>query len=71
MKGQEIVKLFEIAGKTEEAEQLKYQLKKVMAAKVQLEKIARLDFNKPTKKLIEIAEQNGVNIYDDDIKNEF
>lgn len=42
-----------------------------MAAKIQLEKIARLDFNKPTKKLIEIAELNGVNIYDEDIKSEF
>jgi len=40
-----------------------------MAAKVKLEKIARLDYNKPTKKLVEIAELNGVNIYDDEFKS--
>ena len=50
-KGKQMITLFEMSGKFKEAEELKDKLKKAMAAKNQLEKIAKLDFNKPTKKL--------------------
>ncbi len=70
-KGKDMVKLFELAGKKTEADELKQKLKKAMSAKNQLEKIARLDFNRPTKKLQEIADKYEIDLNDDSIKHEF
>jgi len=42
-----------------------------MAAKNQLEKIAKLDFSKPTRKLQELANKFGIDIHDESIKSEF
>lgn len=70
-KGYDMVKLFEITGKVKEAQDLKDKLKKAMAAKNQLEKIAKLDFNRPTAKLQELAMSHQIDLNDESIKQEF
>lgn len=42
-----------------------------MESKKKIEKIARLDFNKPTKMLKDLAELHSIDIYDEKFKNEF
>ena len=69
--GQEMLKLYQKSGKVKEAEELKEKLAKALKAKNQLEKIARLDFSKPSKKIQEIASQYNIDLQDDSIKEEF
>eukprot|EP01016_Furgasonia_blochmanni_P044180 TRINITY_DN610_c0_g1_i1.p1 TRINITY_DN610_c0_g1~~TRINITY_DN610_c0_g1_i1.p1 ORF type:complete len:449 (+),score=109.87 TRINITY_DN610_c0_g1_i1:2-1348(+) len=69
-KGSEIVKLYESTGRYQEALELKEKLRKAMQAKKQLEKIAVLDFDRPTAHLREIATKFGINLHDPSIKNE-
>lgn len=56
-RGPQIVKLYESTGKFKEAEDLKEKLKTALEAKEQLEKIATLDFDKPSQHLKEMAEK--------------
>lgn len=42
-----------------------------MQSKRKIEKIARLDFNKPTQMLKDLAELHSIDIYDEKFKNEF
>jgi len=69
-RGNEILRLYETTGRTQQSTELKERLRKAMAAKKQLEKIALLDFNKPSEHLKEVAQQFGLDLHDPSIKTE-
>lgn len=61
---------YEERGYFDQAKELKEKLKKAMAAKNQLEKIAALDFDKPKPELKKLADYYGINMNDPSIKTE-
>lgn len=54
-----MIRLYQSAGRIKEAEELKEKLRKATEAKKQLEKISRLDFEKPDEHLKEMAVKFG------------
>ena len=59
IRGNEMIRLYQSAGRIKEAEELKEKLRKATEAKKQLEKISRLDFEKPDEHLKEMAVKFG------------
>lgn len=69
-RGNDLLRLYESTGRTQQAHELRENLKKAMAAKQRLEKIATLDFDKPNSQLQEVADKFGLDLNDPAIKDE-
>ena len=47
------------------------KLKNALEAKIQLEKICKLDFNNPKKHLLKVAMKHNVDLFDPEIQKQF
>ena len=60
-----------MAGKYKEAKMMKEKIKETKYAKEHLKLVMNLDFNKPTQKLILLANNNQIDLLDPKVIEEF
>jgi len=63
-KAEESYKLFKKTGRIKEAKLIKEKLEEARYAKEHFSMVMNLDFEKPTGKMIEMAQQHGINLKD-------
>jgi hypothetical protein len=63
-KAEESYKLFKKTGRIKEAKMIKAKLEEAKYAKEHLMHVMNLDFSRPTKKMLEIAQKNKIDLKD-------
>ena len=63
-KAQESYRLFKKTGRIKEAKLIKKRLEEALFAKEHLIHVMNLDFSKPTRKMLELAEKNHIDLND-------
>jgi hypothetical protein len=63
-KAEESYLLFKKTGKIKEAEEVKIKIEEAKFAKEHFSLIMNLDFERPTKKMVEMAREHNINLKD-------
>ena len=70
-KAEESYRLFKKTGRIKEAKIIKKRLLEALFAKEHLINVMNLDFTKPTRKMLDMASKNNIDLHDPQVIEEF